>query len=64
MERVWFVADAINTYFAFANAYPTKDHDKQQSTATGFSEVSSAGFDCCTGTIDGRLIKVHKPSRR
>ena len=63
INSYWFVVDAINRHPAFAIVYPT-DHDKQQSIAAGFGEVSSAGFDCCAGAIDGILIWIHKPSPR
>ena len=63
INSFWFVVDAINKHPAFKIAYPT-DHDKQRSIAAGFLEVSSAGFDCCAGAIDGILIWIHKPSPR
>jgi hypothetical protein len=62
INSFWFVVDAINKHPAFKIAYPT-DHDKQRSIAAGFLEVSSAGFDCCTGAIDGILIWIHVSAR-
>jgi hypothetical protein len=61
INSVWFVVDAINKHPAFAVVYPT-DHDYQRSIAAGFSEVSSAGFACCAGAVDGIHIWMHKPS--
>ncbi len=49
-----YVVDAINKHPRFALSYPD-DHYKQQSIAAGFAEVSSAGFGCCSGALDGIL---------
>ena len=57
----WFVVDAINKHAGFNIMYPDND-DKQRSIAQGFYEVSSAGFGCCAGAVDGILIWIHKPS--
>jgi hypothetical protein len=63
IDSDWYVVDAINKHPAFVIGYPT-DHDKQQSIAAEFSNVSSAGFGCCAGAIDGILLWIHKPSPR
>jgi hypothetical protein len=56
MHTFWFVVDAIDKHLAFAFINPT-DHDNQRSTiAAALSEVSSAGFACCAGAVDGILI--------
>jgi hypothetical protein len=49
-----YVVDAINKHPAFVIRYPT-DHDKQQSIAAEFAQVSSTGFGCCAGAIGGIL---------
>ena len=61
INSYWYVVDAINQHPRFEIAYPD-DHKKQQSIAAGFAEVSSAGFWCCSGAIDGILMWIHKPS--
>ncbi|KAI2501607.1 DDE superfamily endonuclease [Fragilaria crotonensis] len=61
MNSVWYVVDAVNRHPRFNIVYPD-DHDKQRSIAQGFEKVSSAGFDCCAGAVDGILIWTHKPS--
>ena len=63
INSYWYVVDAINQNPRFAIAYPD-DHEKQRSIAAGFAEVSSAGFQCCSGAIDGLLIWIHKPSEK
>jgi hypothetical protein len=52
IDSFWFVVDAINKHPAFAIVYPT-NHDNQRSIAAGFSVLSSAGFPCCAGAVDG-----------
>jgi hypothetical protein len=42
-------------------SYP-EDHNKQQSVAQGFENVSTADLECCAQAIDGILIWIHKPS--
>ena len=63
INSYWYAADAVNKHPRFAISYPD-DHDKQRAIAAGFSEVSSAGFGCCSGAIDGILIRTHKPSAK
>ena len=63
INSYWYVVDAINQNPRFAIAYPD-GHEKQRSIAAGFAEVSSAGFQCCSGAIDGLLIWIHKPSEK
>ncbi|KAI2506747.1 nuclease [Fragilaria crotonensis] len=58
IDSCWYVVDAINSH-----PYP-EEHDKQQSIAEGFRQVSGAIFACCAGAIDGILIWIHKPSER
>jgi hypothetical protein len=58
-----YVVDAINSHPKFNIEYP-KDHDDQRQIARGFHNVSSAGFRCCAGAIDGILIWIHKPSKK
>ena len=59
----WYVVDAVNKHPRFAISYPD-DHDKQRAIAAGFSEMSYAGFGCCSGAIDGILIWTHVLSER
>ena len=61
INSFWFVVDAINKHPAFAIVYPT-DHNNQPSIAAGFSEVSSAGFPCRAGAVDGIVgyISLHQ----
>jgi hypothetical protein len=61
INSYWYVVDAINQHPRFEIKYPD-DQEKQRSIAAGFAEVSSAGFRCCAGAIDGILIWTHKPS--
>ena len=61
MNSCWYVVDAINRHPSFTIKYPD-NHDMQRSIARGFAEVSSAGFECCAGAIDGILIWMHTPS--
>jgi hypothetical protein len=63
INSYWYIVDAISKHLAFKIAYPT-EHDKQQSIAAGFSDVSSAGFACWGGAIVRLLIWIHKPSPR
>jgi hypothetical protein len=63
LRSYWFVVDAINSHPNFKIEYPT-DHDAQRQIARGFQNVSSAGFNCCAGAIDGILIWIHKPSKK
>jgi hypothetical protein len=63
INSYWYVVDAVNKHLSFSILYPD-DHDKQQAIAAGFSEVSSAGFGCCSVAIDGILILTHKPSAK
>lgn len=63
INSYWYAVDAVNKHPRFAILYPD-DHDKQRAIAAGFSEVSSAGFGCCSGAIDGILIWTHKPSAK
>jgi hypothetical protein len=63
INSYWYVVDAINQNPRFAIAYPD-NHEKQRSIAAGFAEASSAGFQCCSGAIDGLLIWIHKPSEK
>ena len=58
-----YIVDSSNQHPSFTIKYPD-DHDMQQSIARGLAEVSSAGFDCCAGAIDGILIWMHKPSQK
>ena len=55
INSYWYVVDAIFQHPRFEIANPN-DHKKQQSIAAGFAEMSSAGFRCCSGAIDGILI--------
>jgi len=59
----WYVVDAINRHPKFKIVYPD-NHDEQRAIAQGFYDVSSAGFRCCAGAVDGILIWTHKPSPR
>ena len=63
INSYWYVVDAINKHPRFALSYPG-NHDVQRSIAAGFAEVSSAGFESCSGAIDGVLIWIHKPSAK
>jgi hypothetical protein len=63
INNYWYVVDAINQNPRFAIANPD-NHEKQQSIAAGFAEVSSAGFQCCSGALDEILIWIHKPSEK
>lgn len=64
INSFWYVVDAISSHPNFKIAYP-EEHDKQQSIAEGFRQVSGANFACCPGAIDGILIWwIHKPSER
>jgi hypothetical protein len=56
INSCWYVLDAINRHPSFGIAYYPADHDKQRSIAKGFFDVSSAGFGCCAGAVDGILI--------
>jgi len=59
-RSVWIVVDAINDTPDFDIRFPA-DHDEQRSIASMFQTVSSAGFDCCVGAIDGILIWITRP---
>jgi hypothetical protein len=63
INSCWYVVDAVNSHPNFKIAYP-EEHDKQQSIAEGFRQVSGANFSCCAGAIDGILIWVHRPRER
>ena len=63
MNSCWYVVDAVNNHADFAIKYPD-NHDAQQSIARGFADVSSAGFECCAGAVDGILIWSHRPSQK
>ena len=64
INSCWYVVDAINKRPRFRMSYP-EDHNKQQSIAQGFANVSTAEFGCCAGAIDGILICwIHKPSQK
>lgn len=63
INSYWYVVDAVNQHPGFTISYPD-DHDKQRSIAAGFAEVSSAGFGCCSGAVDGIMIWTHKPSMK
>jgi hypothetical protein len=63
IKSCWYVVDAVNSHPNFKIVYPEK-HDKQQSIAKGFGQVSGANFSCCAGAIDGILIWVHRPRER
>ena len=64
MNSCWNVVDAVNNHADFAIKYPD-NHDAQQSIARGFADVvSSAGFECCAGAVDGILIWIHRPSQK
>ena len=58
LRSYWYVVDAINSHPKFNIEYP-KDYDNQGQIARGFHNVSSAGFRCCAGAIDGILIWIH-----
>jgi hypothetical protein len=63
IKSYWHVVDAINSHPNFKIEYP-KDHEDQRQIALGFQNISSAGFKCCAGAIDGILIWIHKPSKK
>jgi hypothetical protein len=63
INSYWYVVDAINIHEGLNIMY-ADNHDKQRSKAQGFYEVSSAGFGCCDGAVDGILIWIHKPSAK
>ncbi len=58
INSYWYVVDAINQHPRFEIAYPD-DHEKQQSIAVGFAEVSSAGFWCCSGAMIHKLLEAY-----
>ena len=60
---IWAVIDAISNYEPMDFSFPSS-HDKQKAIALGFKEVSTAGFDCCVGAIDGILIWIERPSMK
>jgi hypothetical protein len=63
IRNYWYVVDAINSHPNFKIEYP-KDREDQRQIALGFQDISSAGFKCCSGAIDGILILIHKPSKK
>lgn len=40
-----------------------ESHTEQSKIADNFRKISSVGFVCCAGTIDGLLIWILKPTR-
>ncbi len=50
IKSCWYVVDAINR--------------QQWSIVKGFYDVSSAGFGCCAGAVDGILNWIHEPSQK
>ena len=63
IRSYWHVVNAINSHPNIKVEYP-KDHEDQQQIALGFQNISSAGFKCCAGVIDGILIWIHEPSKK
>ena len=63
IKSYWYVVEAINSHPNFKIEYP-EDHEDQRQIARGFENISSAGFKCCAGAIDGILIWIHKPSKQ
>ena len=59
----WYVVDAIHFHPNIKIESP-KDHEDQRQIARGFQSISSAGFKCCAGAIDGIHIWIHKPSKK
>lgn len=51
-NSVWYAVDAVNRHPRFNIEYPD-NLDKQRSIAQGFTKVSSTGFVCCAGAVDG-----------
>jgi hypothetical protein len=60
-ESVWTVVNAVNMHPEFVIKYPESE-EEQQKVADGFKAISSAGFSCCAGAIDGILIWIKRPS--
>ena len=61
LDSVWYVVEASNKIEGWFIAYPD-DHDVQRRMAAEFKQKSAVDFDMCSGTIDGILIWIHKPT--
>jgi len=59
-NSIWITVDAVNMCIDLNIEFPS-NHAEQRRIAEGFRAISSVGYDCCVGALNGLLIWMPKP---